>query len=365
MCPRSRTAVGTQAANVVFEAAAKKRTYSESADSNWRTAWVGRCIFFVTLLPSSLEKWSLVRGPSGPVGAALRPRGVEGEAPDLQHGCALAYQVGQREFLTLETVSCKPVLRILAGRRRGLVLQPLRDGSRGQTEDCGERGPGRGRPGSLHAGGLKAVGPRPRLAGAQLDADARALAGSPFPSLASSPTRGRTSHGSLATARLVVQTYDGPPGHDHATSATTRPGWGARHRLRGGCGLGRWALGQRRRFPHFVSCFERTSRRHQMRPPPLRTSCSQAGAPAPASSGLSRALRALPVQPARPPPASGSLPGTRHRGRHPRRSVRGSAALCPHSSGLRFVHACVLRAVAGGGTLPPPPNSPRPPTNTR
>lgn len=78
MCPRSRTAVGTQAANVVFEAAAKKRTYSESADSNWRTAWVGRCIFFVTLLPSSLEKWSLVRGPSGPVGAALRPRGPGG-----------------------------------------------------------------------------------------------------------------------------------------------------------------------------------------------------------------------------------------------------------------------------------------------
>lgn len=219
----------------------------------------------MTLLSSSLEKRSLVRGPSGPVGAALRPRGAEGEAPDLQHGCALAYQVGQREFLTLETVSCKPVLRIPAGRRRGLVLQPLRDGSRGQTEDCGERGPGRGRPGSLHAGGLKAVGPRPRLAGAQLDADARALAGSLFPSLASSPIR---SHGSLATARLVVQTYDGPTGHDHATSATTRPGWGARHRLRGGCGLGRWALGQRRRFPHFVSCFERTSRRHQKRPAP-------------------------------------------------------------------------------------------------
>lgn len=69
----------------------------------------------MTLLPSSLEKQSLVRGPSGPVGAALRPRGAEGEAPDLQHGCALAYQVSQREFLTLETVSCKPVLRIPAG----------------------------------------------------------------------------------------------------------------------------------------------------------------------------------------------------------------------------------------------------------
>lgn len=95
--------------------------------------------------------------------------------------------------------------------------------------------------------------------------------------------------------------------------------------------------------------------------PPLRTSCSQAGAPAPASSGLSRARWALPVQLARPPPAAGSLPGTRHCGRRPCRSVRGSAALCPCLSGLHFVHACVLRAVAGGGTLPPPPNSPRPP----
>lgn len=291
---------------------------------------MGRCVFFVTLLSSSLEKRSLVRGPSGPVGAALRPRGAEGEAPDLQHGCALAYQVGQREFLTLETVSCKPVLRIPAGRRRGLVLQPLRDGSRGQSEDCGERGPGRGRPGSLHAGGLKAVGPRPRLAGAQLDADARALAGSPFPSLASSPTRGRTSHGSLATARLVVQTYDGPTGHEHATSATTRPGWGARHRLRGGCGLGRWALGQRCRFPHFVSCFERTSRRHQMRPPPPQDVLLPGRGPGPR---LQRPLQSTPgpSRPACPPPAGRWVPA-RHKAPRPPPLPQCVRVSCPLSS---------------------------------
>lgn len=55
--------------------------------------WVGRCIFFVTLLPSSLQKQSVTRGPCGPggLGTSPQPRGVEGEAPDLQHSCALAY----------------------------------------------------------------------------------------------------------------------------------------------------------------------------------------------------------------------------------------------------------------------------------
>lgn len=71
-------------------------------------------------------------------------------------------------------------------------------GREGQAEDA---------PGPLHAG-----------------VDARALASSPFPSLASSPTRGRTSQGSLATACLVVQTYNGQTGHDRTTSVPTHPG---------------------------------------------------------------------------------------------------------------------------------------------
>lgn len=43
----------------------EKRTYSESLASNWWTVWVGKCIFFVTLLASSLKKQSLMKGSLG------------------------------------------------------------------------------------------------------------------------------------------------------------------------------------------------------------------------------------------------------------------------------------------------------------
>ena len=52
---------------------------------------MGKCVFFFTLLASSLKKQSLMKGSLGlrrlDVSQRLEGRGV---ASDLQHGCALA-----------------------------------------------------------------------------------------------------------------------------------------------------------------------------------------------------------------------------------------------------------------------------------
>lgn len=50
------------------------------------------------LLPKEAKPYEGSLRPGG-LGTSLQARGLEGEAPDLQHSCALAYQVGQREFL--------------------------------------------------------------------------------------------------------------------------------------------------------------------------------------------------------------------------------------------------------------------------
>ena len=64
---------------------------------------MGKCIFFGILLASSLKKQSLMKGSLGLRGlddVSLR-LGGRGVASDLQHSCALAYQVSQSEFLRL------------------------------------------------------------------------------------------------------------------------------------------------------------------------------------------------------------------------------------------------------------------------
>jgi hypothetical protein len=70
-----------------------RNTHSESLDSKWQVIWVGKCIFCVAPLPSSLRKQSLMKSvvakgwQPGPV--RCYSHGERTMASDLQHGCAL------------------------------------------------------------------------------------------------------------------------------------------------------------------------------------------------------------------------------------------------------------------------------------